>query len=65
VIGEKTVRVTVRFTLDVDPAQWLQVPEEAVSAHQEILVASEVREHARSVVTDLFEDQGWLAGYKV
>lgn len=59
------MQVNVSFTLDVDPAEWLGRPyfgERPTTAGpvDETVVESEVREHARLVVTDLYRDQGWL-----
>jgi hypothetical protein len=51
------MRISIDFVLDVDPAKW---GENITAEVRDEEIATEVRNHAESVVRDLFYDQGWI-----
>lgn len=54
------MKVNVSFTLNIDPAAWLERNNEPVTLGLELFrVEDEVRAHAENVVRDLFADMGW------
>lgn len=57
--GIETVRVTVNFTLDINPVAWTDEKAVAIDRIAAERIDAEVRAHAESIVRDLFHDQGW------
>lgn len=54
------MHVNVNFTLNIDPAAWLERNGEPVTPGLELFrVEDEVRAHAENVVRGLFADMGW------
>jgi hypothetical protein len=54
------MKVNVNFTLDIDPAAWLERNNDPVTPGMALFrVEDEVRAHAENVVRDLFADMGW------
>ena len=56
------MKVTINFTLDIDPAAWATrsgATSTIIPGMELFRVEDEVRAHAENVVRDLFADMGW------